>query len=65
MTISKTLSVVVNINDRWRITEDGQSQWILQWREGERWRHMAFCGTKDGLIGIAYPIIRFRLLGVF
>ncbi len=46
---------IFQINDRWRLTEDGELQWILQTLQGTRWRDRAWCGTRDGLIGVALP----------
>ena len=49
------------INDRWRISEDGECQWILQRAnpkakdERHRWSSVAFCGTREGLLKIALP----------
>ena len=49
------------INDRWRLTEDGDVQWILQ-RENpkakddrHRWSSVAFCGTRGGLLTVGLP----------
>lgn len=48
----------------WRLSEDGQSQWILERRrpnvknERDRWRAVAFCGTCEGLIDVALPHLR-------
>ncbi len=41
------------INDRWRLTEDGALQWILEKRKGERWYAKAYCGTRAGLLEVA------------
>jgi len=49
------MSVVVTINDRWRIAEDGECQWILQVYSGGRYRDKAWCGTKAGLLEVALP----------
>ncbi len=45
----------------WRLSEDGQLQWLLQ-REypkaktkRDRWRSVAFCGTREGLVEVALP----------
>ncbi len=40
------------INDRWRLSEDGKCQWILEKRKGERWYAKAYCGTKAGLLEV-------------
>ena len=51
----------LHLCDGWRLNEDGQLQWILQRErpkaktERDRWRSMAFCGTREGLIKVALP----------
>ena len=45
----------LQINDRWRLSEDGELQWILEKLSGKTWRAKAYCGTRDGLIGVALP----------
>ena len=49
------------INDRWRLSEDGKLQWILQ-RENpkakddrHRWSSVSFFGTLEGLLEVALP----------
>ena len=43
----------------WRLSEDGGLQWLLQREqssvsnERNRWRTVAFCGTKEGLLEVA------------
>ena len=45
----------------WRLSEDGELQWLLQrgqskaLDERNRWRTVAFCGTKEGLLKVALP----------
>ena len=45
----------------WRLFEDGELQWLLQRQqpsasnERNRWRTVAFCGTKEGLLEVALP----------
>ena len=45
----------------WRLSEDGQLQWILQrenpkaTHERHRWVSVSFCGTREGLIDVALP----------
>ena len=51
------------INDRWRLSEDGEVQWILQYREGKRWKNKAFCGTRDGLMDVALPHNKVAIVG--
>ncbi len=46
---------IFQINDRWRLSEDGEVQWILEYRKGKNWRAKAYCGTKAGLIEVALP----------
>ncbi len=46
---------IFQINDRWRLSEDGELQWILQQRRGKGWRSVAYCGTKAGLLEVALP----------
>ncbi len=49
------------INDRWRLTEDGDVQWILQRanpkakHDRNRWQSVAYCGTREGLLEVALP----------
>ncbi len=38
------------ITDRWRLSEDGELQWILEKFTGKTWRGKAWCGTKAGLL---------------
>ena len=47
--------VTILITDRWRLSEDGDVQWILQQRRGEQWHSRAYCGTKTGLSEVALP----------
>ena len=47
--------MIIDIDDRWRLSEDGTLQWILQYRAGKTWQNMSFCGTRDGLLGVAMP----------
>ncbi len=54
---------IFQITDRWRLTEDGELQWILQYREGKRWKNKAFCGTRDGLMEVALPHNRVAIVG--
>ncbi len=49
----------LHLCDGWRLNEDDDRQWILQ-RENPkakddrgRWQAVAFCGTFEGLIGVA------------
>ena len=51
----KPQPAVFQITDRWRLSEDGALQWLLQYREGERWKNKAYCGTKAGLLEVAIP----------
>ena len=51
----------LHLADGWRLAEDGELQWILQ-RENpkakedrNRWRPVAFCGTREGLLEVALP----------
>ncbi len=51
--MTKPRPAVFQINDRWRLTEDGDVQWILQ-RESpkakhdrNRWQSVAYCGTRE------------------
>ena len=45
----------------WRLFEDGELQWLLQREqpsvadERNRWRTVAYCGTKEGLLEVALP----------
>ncbi len=49
------------INDRWRLSEDGECQWILQRanpkakHDRNRWQSVAYCGTREGLLEVALP----------
>ena len=45
----------IAIDDRWRVSEDDEIQWVLQKLEGGRWRNIAWCGTRDGLLDVALP----------
>ena len=55
------MTAVLQINDRWRLGEDGELQWILQREnpkakhERHRWVSVAFCGTREGLLEVALP----------
>ena len=49
-----------SINDRWRVNEDGELQWIIQQRRGDQWHSKAYCGSKAGLLEVALP--RHRVL---
>ena len=51
----KPQQATFQITDRWRLSEDGDVQWILEKLSGKTWRAKAWCGTKDGLIGVALP----------
>ena len=42
-------AALAQLNDRWRVVDDS-SQWVLQQREGERWRDRSFCQTKRTLL---------------
>lgn len=42
--------MIVDLNDRWRVTEDGKLQWILQHKEGARWRSRSFFRTRLELL---------------
>ena len=52
---------IFQINGRWRLSEDGEVQWILQRHnpkakhERHRWVSVAFCGTREGLMEVALP----------
>ncbi len=51
----------LHLRNGWRLNEDGDRQWILQRErpkaktERDRWRSLAFCGTRQGLIEVALP----------
>ncbi len=47
--------VTFPINDRWRLSEDGKLQWVLEYRAGQRWQAKACCGSKTGLLEVAIP----------
>ena len=51
----KLQPAIFQINDRWRLSEDGELQWILEYRKGKDWRAKAYCGTKVGLLEVAIP----------
>ncbi len=43
----------LQLNDRWRIADDGRLQWILQYRYGEdaaAWRGRRFHVERDALL---------------
>ncbi len=56
-----TERATIPINDRWRLSEDGALQWIVQREnpkvkdERHRWASVAFCGTREGLLEVALP----------
>ena len=56
----------LHLCEGWRLSEDGDRQWILQREhprakvERDRWRSVAFCGTREGLIDVALPHHRVR-----
>jgi len=37
------------LNTGWQVVDD-PLQWILQRREGSRWRNRSFCRTREGLL---------------
>ena len=47
--------------DGWRLSEDGQYQWLLQREnpkakdERSRWASVSFCGSLRGLLEVALP----------
>ncbi len=43
------------INDRWRLSDDGKMQWVLEYRAGQSWQAKAFCVSNTGLLEIALP----------
>ena len=43
------------ITDRWRLSDDGEAQWVLEKYTGKSWRGKAWCGTKAGLLEVALP----------
>ena len=51
----------IELASGWRLSEDGELQWLLQREqpkvsnERNRWRTVAFCGTKEGLLEVALP----------
>ncbi len=51
----------IELASGWRLSENGELQWLLQRgqpsasNERNRWRTVAFCGTKQGLIEVALP----------
>ena len=51
----------LHLCEGWRLSEDGQLQWILQRHYPEaknardRWRSVAYCGTREGLLEVALP----------
>ena len=51
----------ISLNEHWRLTEDGQLQWIVQREkpkaksERHRWASLAFCVTGEGLLNVALP----------
>ncbi len=57
----KGVRATFQINERWRLSEDGELQWILQREEPKakserhRWMSVAFCGTREGLSVVALP----------
>ncbi len=53
--MSEQPRAVIHLAERWRLTEDGDAQWLLQKRIGERWRDKAWCGTREGLLIVALP----------
>ena len=45
----------LDLCEGWRLSEDGELQWIVeQWRK-PKWRPKAYCGTKAGLLEVALP----------
>jgi hypothetical protein len=48
--------VIAELNDRWRVTDDGQLQWILEVRKGRErskatgWRGRSFHTTRTHLL---------------
>ncbi len=52
---------VIQIDEHWRISEDGDVQWILQRErpkakdDRSKWASLAFCGTLQGLLEVALP----------
>ena len=54
-------AIPLPIDHRWRLSEDGSMQWILQRHrpkakdERSKWASVAFCGTSQGLLEVALP----------
>ena len=42
----------LHLAEGWRLSEDGQLQWILERHAGQRWVAKAWCGTKAGLLEV-------------
>src|SRR5215510_14795096 len=38
-----------SINANWRVVQD-KMQWVLQRKQGERWRDRSFCVTREALL---------------
>ena len=51
----------LHLADGWRLADDGELQWMLQRHypkaknARDRWRSVAFCGTREGLLDVALP----------
>ncbi len=53
--VREGLKAIFQINDRWRLSEDVELQWILQVYSGGRYQDKAWCGTKAGLLEVVLP----------
>jgi hypothetical protein len=40
---------IIQLNDQWRVEHD-EMQWVLQCRQGGRWRDRSFCVTREALL---------------
>ena len=49
------MSAAVMLNERWRLTDDGELQWLLQYRKGNRWQNKGYITSKAGLLEVALP----------
>ena len=47
------MNPVIMLNERWRLTDDGQLQWLLQYRKGVRWQNKGYITSKADLLEVA------------
>ena len=49
------MNPVIMLNERWQLTDDGELQWLLQYRKGHRWHNKGYITSKAGLLEVGLP----------